>query len=62
MAIARGFAATAMFAGLAVGAAGSAWADTPTMNGSYTETATTPSGGTLTEVGPSIPAVTDAST
>ena len=48
MAIPRGFVATAMFAGLAVGAAGTAWADTPTMNGSYTETATTPSGGTLT--------------
>jgi len=44
MAIARGFAATVMFAGLAVGAAGTAWADTPTMNGSYTETATTPEG------------------
>ncbi|OBK49614.1 hypothetical protein [Mycobacterium sp. 1081908.1] len=37
-----------MFAGLVVGAAGTAWADTPTMDGSYTETATTPSGGTLT--------------
>jgi hypothetical protein len=48
MAIARGFAATTMFAGLVVGAAGTAWADTPTMNGSYTETATTPSGATFT--------------
>ncbi|OBI46337.1 hypothetical protein [Mycobacterium sp. E796] len=37
-----------MFAGLVVGAAGTAWADTPTMDGSYTLTATTPSGGTLT--------------
>jgi len=44
MAIARGLAATAMFAGLAVGAAGTAWADTPTMNGSYTLTSTTPAG------------------
>jgi hypothetical protein len=48
MAIARRFAATAMFAALAIGAPCTAWADTPTMNGSYTETATTPSGGTLT--------------
>lgn len=48
MAIARGLAAAAMFAGCVVGAAGPAWADTPTMDGSYTETATTPSGGTLT--------------
>ncbi len=48
MAIARGFAATAMFAGLAVGTASAAWADLPTMNGSYTETSTTPNGGTLT--------------
>lgn len=44
MAIGRGFVATAVFACLAVGAAGPAWADTPTMNGSYTETSTTPSG------------------
>jgi hypothetical protein len=44
MAIARGFAATAVFAGLAVGAASTAWADTPTMNGSYTETSTAPNG------------------
>jgi hypothetical protein len=48
MAIARGLVATAMFAGLVVGAAGTAWADTPTTDGSYTGTATTPSGGTLT--------------
>jgi hypothetical protein len=48
MAIARRFAATAVFAGLAVGAASPAWADTPTMNGSYTETATTPTGATFT--------------
>ncbi len=37
MAIARGFAATATFVGLAVGAASTAWADLPTMNGNYTE-------------------------
>jgi hypothetical protein len=48
MAIARGFAATAMFAGLAVGAASTAWADLPTMNGNYTLTATTPAGRTIT--------------
>ena len=48
MAIARGFAATAMFAGLTVGTAGTAWADTPTMNGSYTLTSTTPAGATFT--------------
>ena len=48
MAIAQGLAATAMFAGLAVGAAGTVWADTPTMNGSYTLTATTPAGATFT--------------
>ncbi|BBZ42792.1 hypothetical protein [Mycobacterium parmense] len=48
MAIARRFAATAMFVGLAAGAPGTAWADTPTMDGSYTLTSTTPSGGTLT--------------
>ena len=46
MAITRGFAATVMFAGIAVGAAGPAWAD-PTMDGSYTETATLPNGKTL---------------
>ncbi|BBX42682.1 hypothetical protein [Mycobacterium simiae] len=44
MTIARGFALTAICAGLAVGSAGAAWADTPTMSGSYTETVTTPSG------------------
>ncbi|HEV7360306.1 MAG TPA: hypothetical protein VGN92_04340 [Mycobacterium sp.] len=43
MTIARGFAAIAICAGLAVGSAGTAWA-TPTMSGSYTETVTTPSG------------------
>jgi hypothetical protein len=48
MAIARALVATTMFAGFVVGAPGTAWADTPTMDGSYTETATTPSGGTLT--------------
>jgi hypothetical protein len=45
MAIVRGFAATAMFVGLAVIAAGTAWADDPaSMNGTYTETSTSPSG------------------
>jgi len=44
MAIARRLAATAMFAGLAVGAASTAWADTPTMNGNYTLTSTSPTG------------------
>jgi hypothetical protein len=43
-AIARGFAATAVFAGLALGAAGPAWADGPTMSGSYNETSTSPDG------------------
>src|ERR1700744_244251 len=42
--IARGFAATAIVGCFAVGSAGPASADTPTMNGSYTETSTTPSG------------------
>ena len=45
---ARAFAATAMFAGLAVGAASTAWADPPTMNGNYTETSTSPSGRSTT--------------
>jgi len=48
MAIARGFAALALFAGLAVGTASTAEADTPTMNGNYTLTSTTPSGATFT--------------
>ena len=49
MAIVRGLAATAVFAGLAVGTAGTAWADdTPSMNGSYTETSTSPSGLSVT--------------
>lgn len=48
MAFARVFATTAVFAGLAVCTAGAASADTPTMNGNYTETATTPSGQTFT--------------
>ncbi len=48
MAIARGFAATAVFAGLAVCTAEAAWADTPSMNGSYTETSTSPSGLSVT--------------
>jgi len=45
---ARALAATAMFAGLAVGAAGTARADPPTMNGNYTETSTSPSGRSTT--------------
>ena len=44
MTMARGFAATVICVGLAVGSAGTAWADTPTMSGSYTETVTTPGG------------------
>ena len=44
LAIARGFAATAVFAGLALGAASPAWADGPTMSGSYNETSTSPEG------------------
>ncbi|MCK8644833.1 hypothetical protein [Mycobacterium colombiense] len=47
MAFARGFATSAVFAGLAVCTAAAAWADAPTMNGNYTETATTPSGKTF---------------
>lgn len=47
MAIGRGLAATAVFACMAVGSASPAWADTPTMSGSYTETVTTPSGKTI---------------
>jgi hypothetical protein len=49
MAIVRGLVATAVFAGgLAVGTAGTAWADLPSMNGSYTETSTSPSGVAVT--------------
>ncbi|MCV7101676.1 hypothetical protein [Mycobacterium palustre] len=48
MAIARGFAATAVVAGLAVATSGTARADATTMNGSYVETATTPAGATFT--------------
>jgi hypothetical protein len=44
MAVARGFAATALLAGLAVSAPSPAWAETPTMSGSYTETSTAPDG------------------
>src|SRR5215471_556895 len=47
MAMGRGLAATAVFACLAVGTASPAWADTPTMSGNYTATATTPSGHTI---------------
>ena len=45
MAITRGFATTVIFAGLAVGAASAAWADTPTMNGHYIRTETNPNTG-----------------
>jgi hypothetical protein len=45
---ARAFAATAMFAGLAIGAVSTARADPPTMNGNYTETSTSPSGRSTT--------------
>src|ERR1700754_4212041 len=48
MAIARVFAATAAAAGLALGAAGTAWADTPTLNGSYTLTSKAPGGVAMT--------------
>jgi hypothetical protein len=48
MAIARVFAATAVLAGLAVGAVSTAWADTPTMNGSYTVTSVAPGGKAMT--------------
>lgn len=48
MAIARVAAATAVLAGLAVPAASTAWADTPTMNGSYTLTSTSPGGKAMT--------------
>jgi hypothetical protein len=47
MTVTRAIAATAMLAGLAVGTASSAWADT-TMSGHYIETITTPSGKTMT--------------
>lgn len=47
MTFARGFATSAMFACLAVCTAGTGWAEAPTMNGNYTETATTPSGQTF---------------
>jgi hypothetical protein len=40
----RLLAATAMFAGLAVSAASTAWADTPTMDGSYNAVMTGPTG------------------
>jgi hypothetical protein len=48
MAIARVVAATAVLAGLAVPTATTAWADTPTMNGSYTVTSTAPGGTAMT--------------
>lgn len=44
MAIARGLATIAVCAGSAVGLAGTAWADSPTMNGSYNATSTSPGG------------------
>ena len=45
MTITRGFAATVIFAGLAVGTASTAWADTPTMSGHYLKTETSPQSG-----------------
>jgi hypothetical protein len=45
MAIAPGFAATAIFAGLAVVQLAPAWADTPTMSGHYIRTETNPQTG-----------------
>jgi hypothetical protein len=45
MAITRRIAAAAMLAGLAVGAAATAWADLPTMSGHYIKTSTDPSSG-----------------
>lgn len=45
--IVRGFAAAAVCAGLALGAASPAWADGPTMSGSYNETSTSPGGHSL---------------
>jgi hypothetical protein len=48
MAIARGFAATAIFASIAVSAASTAWADPPTMSGHYIETRTTVNGKSIT--------------
>ncbi len=44
LAVAQGFVATAVCAGLAFGAAGPAWADNSTMSGSYNETSTSPDG------------------
>lgn len=46
MAMTRAIAAAAMFAGLAVGTASAAWADT-TMSGHYTWTSTTPRGSAM---------------
>jgi hypothetical protein len=48
MAITRGFAATVIFAALAVGTASAAWADTPTMSGHYIRTETNPQTGNST--------------
>jgi hypothetical protein len=45
MTITRGFAATVIFAGLAVGTASPAWADPPTMSGHYLRTETNPETG-----------------
>jgi hypothetical protein len=44
MTVTRAIAATAIFAGLAVGTASTAWAESPTMSGHYIETSTTPNG------------------
>jgi hypothetical protein len=48
MDIARGFVTAVMFAGLAVGAASTAWAAPPTMSGHYIKTVTDPTTGHTT--------------
>jgi hypothetical protein len=48
MTVTRAIAATAMLAGLAVGATSTAWADLPTMSGHYINTQTYPDGSQLT--------------
>jgi hypothetical protein len=49
MTITRAIAAAAMLVGLAVGAASTAWADPPTMNGHYIKTSTGPDAPTTTD-------------
>jgi len=44
MTVARGFATAAMFAGIAIGTASTAWADTTMMSGHYIDTEISPSG------------------